>query len=86
MRAFVEAIREEGLYHVELSHKDIGGQICGKKRRSTLGNAISVKGMLQISINLGEFLTLSLALSLLPSGGWTLSALFLKPSEIRSTY
>jgi len=69
MRAFVEAIREEGLYHVEPSRKGIGGQICGRKRRSTLGNAISVKDMLQISINLEEFLTLSLALGLLPSGG-----------------
>ena len=67
MRAFVETIQEEGLYHVESSHKD--GQICRRNRRSTLGNAISVKDMLQISINLEEFLTLSLALGLLPSGG-----------------
>ena len=69
MRAFVEAIQEEGLYHVEPSHKDIGGQKCGRKRRSTLGNAISVKGMLQISINREEFLILSLALGPLPNGG-----------------
>ena len=79
MRAFVEAIQEEGLYHVEPSHKDIGGQICEMKRRSTLRSAISVKDMLQISTNREEFLTLSLALGLLPSGGWTLSTIFLKP-------
>ena len=75
----MEAIQEEGLYHVEPSHKDIGGQICRRKRRSTLGNAINAKDMLQISINREEFLTLSPALGLLPNGGWILSALFLKP-------
>ena len=79
MRAFVEAIQEEGLWRVEPSHKDIGGQICEMKRRNTLRSAISVKDMLQISINREELLTLSLALGLLPNGGWTLSALFLKP-------
>ena len=75
----MEAIQGEGLYHAEPSHKDIGGQICRRKRRSTLGNVISVKDTLQISINQEEFLTLSPALGLLLNGGWTLSALFLKP-------
>ena len=79
MRASVGAIQEEGLYHVEPSHKDIGGQICGRKRRSTLRNAISVRDMLRISTNREEVLTLSQALSLLRNGGWTLLTLFLKP-------
>ena len=79
MKAFVEAIQEEGLYHAKPSHKVIGGQICGEKRRSMLRNAISVRDMLQISTNREEFLTLSQALGLLRNGGWTLSALFLKP-------
>ena len=79
MKVFVEVIQGEGLYHTEPSHKDIGGQICRRKRRSVLGNVISAKDSLQISTNQEEFLTLSLALGLLLNGGWTLSALFLKP-------
>ena len=75
----MEAIQEEGLYHAEPSRKVIGGQICGEKRRSTLRNAISVRDMPRISTKREEFLTLSQARDLLRNGGWTLSALFLKP-------
>ena len=79
MKALVEVIQGEGLYHFEPSHKDIGGQICRKKHRSMLGNVISAKGSLQISTNQEEFLTPSLALGLLLNEDWTLSAFFLKP-------
>ena len=80
----MEVIQGEGLYHTEPSPKDIGGQICRRKRRSILGNVISARDSLQISTNQEEFLILSPTLGLLFNGGWTLSALFLKPYETKS--
>ena len=69
MKAFVEVIQEEGPYHTRPLHKDIGGQICRRKRRSMLGNVTSAKDSLQTSTSLEEFLTLSPALGLLLNGG-----------------
>ena len=69
MKAFVEVIQEEGPYHTGSLLKDIGGQICRRKRRSMLENVTSVKGVLQTSTSLEEFSTLCPALSLLLNGG-----------------
>ena len=78
MKAFVEAIQGEGPYHTGPLLKGIGGQICRRKCRSMSENATSVKGLLQTSTSLEEFLTLCPALGLLLSGDWILSAFFLK--------
>ena len=69
MKAFVAVIRGEGPYHTEPLLKDIGGQICRRKHRSMLENVTSVKGSLQTSTNLEEFLTFCPALSILLNGG-----------------
>ena len=79
MKAFVEVIREEGPYHTGPLLKDIGGQICKRKRKSMLENVTSVRDSLQTSTSLEEFLTLCPALGLLLNEGYILSALFLKP-------
>ena len=68
MKAFVEVIRGKGPYHTGQLLKDIGGQICRRKRKSMLENVTSVKGSLQTSTSLEEFLTLCPALSLLLNG------------------
>ena len=46
MKEFVEVIQGEGDYHTGPSLKDIGGQICRRKRRSMLENVTSVRGLL----------------------------------------
>ena len=69
MKAFVEVIQEEGPYRTGPLLKDIGGQTCRRKRRNTLENVISVKGTLQISTSLEEFLTLCPDLGPLLNGG-----------------
>ena len=69
MKVFVEVIQGEGPYHTGPLLKDIGSQICRKKRRSMLENATSVKISLQTSTSLEEFLTLCPALSFLLNGG-----------------
>ena len=69
MKAFVEVIQGEGPYHTRPLLKDIGGQICRRKRRSMLENVTSAKDLLQISTNQEEFLTLSPALGLLLNEG-----------------
>ena len=69
MKAFVEVIQGENPYHTGPLLKDIGSQICRRKRRSMLENVTSVKGSLQTSTNLEEFLTLCPALGLLLNGG-----------------
>ena len=68
MKEFVEVIRGEGPYHIGSSLKDIDGQICKRKRRSMLENVTSVRGSLQTSTSLEEFLTLCPALGLLLNG------------------
>ena len=52
MKEFVEVTLGEGHYHIELSPRDIGGQVCKKWPKITLGSVINVKGMLQIFISL----------------------------------
>ena len=69
MKAFVEVIQVKGPYHTGPLLKDIGGQICRRKRRSMLENVTSVKGSPQISTSLEEFLTLCPTLGLLLNGG-----------------
>ena len=69
MKAFVEVIQGEGPYQTGPLLKDIGSQICRRKRRNMLENVTSVKGSLQTSTSLGEFLTLCLVLGLLLNGG-----------------
>ena len=55
MKGFVGVIQEEDPCLIRLLPKDIGGQICKKRRRNTLKNAISVKGSRQIFTSLEEF-------------------------------
>ena len=69
MKAFVEVIQGEGLYHTRPLLKDIGGQICRRKCRIMLKNATSVKGSLRTSTSLEEFLNLCPTLGLLLNGG-----------------
>ena len=72
MKGFVGVIQEEDFYLIGLLPKDIGGQTCKRRRRNTLKNAISVKGLCPIFTSLEEFLTLFLALGHLLNGAWTL--------------
>ena len=72
MKGFVGVIQEEDLCLIGLLPRDIGGQVCKRRRRNTLRNAISVKGSHQISISLEEFSILFLALDHLLNGAWTL--------------
>ena len=72
MKGFVGVIQEEDPYLIRLLPKDIGGQTCKRRRRNTLKNAISVKGLCPIFTSLEEFLTLFLALGHLLNGAWTL--------------
>ena len=65
----VEVIQGEGPYHTGPLLKNIGGQICRRKRRIMLKNATSVKGSLRTSTSLEEFLTFCPALGLLLNGG-----------------
>ena len=69
MKAFVEVIQGGGPYHTRPLLKDIGGQICRKKRKSMLENVTSVKGSPQTSTSLEEFLTLYPTLGLLLNRG-----------------
>ena len=57
---------------IGLLPKDIGRQACKRKRRNTLKNAISVKGLCPIFTSLEEFSTLFLALGHLLNRAWTL--------------
>ena len=72
MKGFMGVIQEENPCLIGLLPRDIGGQTCKRRRKNTLRNAISVKGLGQIFTNLEEFSTLSLALGHLLNGGWTL--------------
>ena len=72
MKGFVGVIQEEDPCLIELLPKDIGGQACKRRRRNTLKNAISVKGLRPIFTSLEEFSTLSLAFGHLLNEAWTL--------------
>ena len=72
MKGFVGVIQEEDPCLIGLLPKDIGGQACKRRRRNTLKNAISVKGLRPIFTSLEEFSTLFLALGHLLNGAWTL--------------
>ena len=72
MKGFVGVTQEENLYFFGLLLKDIGGQACKRRRRNTLKNAISVKGLRPIFTSLEEFSTLSLAFGHLLNEAWTL--------------
>ena len=63
---------------IGLLPKDIGRQACKRKRRNTLKNAISVKGLCPIFTSLEEFSTFFLALGHLLNRAWTLWDLSLK--------
>ena len=78
MKGFVGVIQEEDPCLIGLLPKDIGGQACKRRRRNTLKNAISVKGLCPIFTSLEKFSTLSLALSHLLNEVWTLWDLSLK--------
>ena len=58
MKGFMEAIREEDLYHTGPLHKATGGQRYSKTHwtRTTQRSVIIVKGSPQILTNLGESL------------------------------
>ena len=72
MKGFVGVIQEEDPCLIGLLPKDIDGQACKRRRRNTLKNAISVKGLRPIFTSLKEFSTLSLALGHLLNKAWTL--------------
>jgi len=72
MNEFVENTQEEDLYLTEPLFKDIGGQVCKRKHKSMLKNAISVRDLGQTFISPEEFLILFLALSLLLNRAWIL--------------
>ena len=72
MKGFVGVIQEEDFYLIGLLPKDIGGQTCKRRCRSTLRNVISVKGLRRIFTSLEEFSILFLALGHLLNGAWTL--------------
>ena len=78
MKRFVGVIQEEDPCLIGLLPRDIGGQACKRRRRNTLRNAISVKGLHPIFTSLEEFSTLCLALGHLLNGTWTLWDLFPK--------
>ena len=67
MKEFVEVTRGEGPYLTGPLLKDIGGQICRRKRRSMLENVTNVRDSLQTSTSLEEFLILFPAFGLLLS-------------------
>ena len=85
MRVFAEVTQGEDPYRTGRLCKDIGGQVCRRKHRSTLGNVTSARDLPQTFTSWEELSTLSPALGRLLSGGWTLSALFLRPWGTRST-
>ena len=68
MKGFVEVIQEEDHYLIGLLPKDIGGQICKKRRRNMSRNAINVRGLHPIFISLEGCSTLFLVRGLLLSG------------------
>ena len=72
MKGFTGVIQEKDPCLIGLLPKDIGGQTCKRRRRNTLKNAISVKGLHPIFTSLEEFSTLFLALGHLLNGAWTL--------------
>ena len=53
MKEFVIVIWEEGRCHIGPILKVIGGQVCRKKLRIMLGNAISARGLPRASISQG---------------------------------
>ena len=71
-KGFVEVIQEEDPCLTGLLPKDIGGQTCKKRRRSTSRNAINVRGLSPIFTSLEGFSTLFLIRGLLLNGAWTL--------------
>ena len=86
MKGFVRVIQEEDPCLIGLLPKDIGGQACKRRRRNTLKNVISVKGLRPIFTSLKEFSTLFLALGHFLNGAWTLWDLSPKRKEIKDTY
>ena len=72
MKGFVGVIQEENPCLIGLLPRGIGGQACKRRRKNTLRNAISVKGLRQIFTSLEEFSIHFLALGHLLNGAWTL--------------
>ena len=72
MKRFVEVIQGEDPCLTGLLLKDIGDQICKKRRRNMSRNAINVRGLRPIFTSLEGFSTLFLVRSLLLSGVWIL--------------
>ena len=65
-------IQEEDPCLIGLLPRDISGQACKRRRKNTLRNAISVKGLHQIFTSLEEFSIFFLAFGHLLNGVWTL--------------
>ena len=78
MKGFVRVTQEEDPYLIGLLPRDIGGQVCKRRCRNTLKNAISVKGLRPIFTSLEEFSTLFLACGHFLNGAWILWDLSLK--------
>ena len=72
MKGFVVVTQEEDPCFIGLLPRDIGGQACKRRRRNTLKNVISVKGLRRIFTSLEEFSILFLALGHLLNEAWTL--------------
>ena len=85
MKGFVEVIQEEDHCLTGLLPKDIGGQICKKRRRNMSRNAINVRGIRLIFTSLEGFSTFFLVRGLLLSGVWILWDLSPRQWEIKNT-
>ena len=72
MKGFMGVTPKEDPCLIGLLPRDIGGQACKRRRRNTLRNVISVKGLCQIFTSLKEFSILFLALGHLLNRAWTL--------------
>ena len=72
MKGFVRVIQEEDSYLIGLLPRDISSQVCKRRHKNTLRNAISVKGSRQIFTSLEEFSIFFLALGHLLNEAWTL--------------
>ena len=68
MRGFVEVIQEEDHCLIGLLPKDIGGQICKKRRRNMSRNVINARDLHPIFTSLEGCSTLFLVRGLLFSG------------------
>ena len=72
MKGFVGVTQDENPCLIGLLPRGIGGQACKRRRKNTLRNAISVKGLCQIFTSLEEFSTHFLAFGHLLNKAWTL--------------